>query len=105
MWTWPCARRAAVELREPSMLLCCRGASMLSRDENQLLTGTAHDTPAGQYFRRYWLPALLSSELPMPDCPPVRLRMMGEDLIAFRDSQGRIGILDEFCPHRLASLF
>jgi phthalate 4,5-dioxygenase len=78
---------------------------MLSREENQLLTETAQGTPAGAYFRRYWLPALLSSELPTPDCPPVRIRIMGEDLIAFRDTRGRIGILDEFCPHRLASLF
>jgi phthalate 4,5-dioxygenase len=78
---------------------------MLSREENQLLTQTAPGTPAGDYFRRYWLPALLASELPAPDCPPVRVRLLGEDLIAFRDSQGQIGILDEFCPHRLASLF
>jgi phthalate 4,5-dioxygenase len=78
---------------------------MLSREENQLLTQTAPGTPAGDYFRRYWLPALLASELPAPDCPPVRVRLLGEDLIAFRDSQGQIGILDEFCPHRRASLF
>ncbi|HEY6346491.1 MAG TPA: Rieske 2Fe-2S domain-containing protein [Bryobacteraceae bacterium] len=78
---------------------------MLSREENQLVTQTAPGTPAGDYFRRYWLPALLASELPAPDCPPVRVRLLGEDLIAFRDSQGQIGILDEFCPHRRASLF
>jgi phthalate 4,5-dioxygenase len=78
---------------------------MLSREENQLLTQTTSGTPAGGYFRRYWLPALLASELPAPDCPPVRVRLLGEDLIAFRDSQGQIGILDEFCPHRRASLF
>jgi phthalate 4,5-dioxygenase len=78
---------------------------MLSRDENQVLIETGAGTPAGEYFRRYWLPALLSSELPAPDCPPVRVRIMGEDLIAFRDTQGRAGLLDEFCPHRLASLY
>ena len=78
---------------------------MLSREENELLTRSGPDTPAGAYFRRYWLPALLASELPAPDCPPVRLRILGEDLIAFRDSQGRVGLLDEFCPHRRASLF
>ncbi len=78
---------------------------MLSREDNQLLTRTGPSSSAGDYFRRYWLPALLASELPAPDCPPVRLRLLGEDLIAFRDSQGRVGLLDEFCPHRRASLF
>lgn len=78
---------------------------MLSREDNELLTRTDPGTPAGDYFRRYWLPALLSSELPIPDCPPVRVRMLGEDLIAFRDSQGSVGLVDEYCPHRRASLF
>src|SRR4029450_2491341 len=50
-------------------------------------------------------PALLSKELPEPDCPPVRVKLLGEDLVAFRDSQGRIGLLEEYCPHRLASVF
>jgi phenylpropionate dioxygenase-like ring-hydroxylating dioxygenase large terminal subunit len=78
---------------------------MLSREENELLTRTGQSTPAGDYFRRYWLPALLASEVPAPDCPPVRLRMLGEDLVAFRDTDGRVGVMDEFCPHRRASLF
>ena len=78
---------------------------MLSREENELLTQTNPGTPGGEYFRRYWLPALLSSEVPSPDCPPVRVRLLGEDLIAFRDSHGQVGIIDEFCPHRRASLF
>jgi len=56
-------------------------------------------------MRRYWIPALLAWELPEPDCPPVRVKLLGEELVAFRDSQGRIGILDERCPHRQASLF
>jgi phenylpropionate dioxygenase-like ring-hydroxylating dioxygenase large terminal subunit len=59
----------------------------------------------GAMMRRYWLPALLSDELPSPDCPPVRLRLLGEDLVAFRDTQGRVGVLEENCPHRRASLF
>jgi nitrite reductase/ring-hydroxylating ferredoxin subunit len=59
----------------------------------------------GEVMRRYWLPALLSSELPSPDCAPVRLRLLGEDLVAFRDTSGRVGILEELCPHRLASLW
>jgi phthalate 4,5-dioxygenase len=78
---------------------------MLSREENALLTETGAGTPMGTYFRRYWLPALLGSELPAPDCPPVRVRLLGEDLIAFRDSNGRVGLIDEFCAHRRASLF
>ena len=78
---------------------------MLSQAENELLTRTGAGTPAGEYFRRYWLPALLASEVPAPDCPPVRIRLLGEDLIAFRDTQGRVGLVDEFCPHRRASLF
>ena len=59
----------------------------------------------GNTLRRYWVPALLASEIPGPDCPPVRVRLLGEDLVAFRDSEGRIGLLDELCPHRLASLY
>jgi phthalate 4,5-dioxygenase len=78
---------------------------MLSREENELLTCTGPGTPGGNYFRRYWLPALLASEVPVPDCPPVRLRLLSEDLIAFRDTDGRVGVIDEFCPHRRASLF
>jgi phenylpropionate dioxygenase-like ring-hydroxylating dioxygenase large terminal subunit len=78
---------------------------MLSKEENELLTQTNPGTPGGEYFRRYWLPALLSSEVPSPDCPPVRVRLLGEDLIAFRDTHGRVGLIDEFCPHRRASMF
>jgi phthalate 4,5-dioxygenase len=78
---------------------------MLSREENDLLTQTGPGTPCGEYFRRYWLPVLMASEVPAPDCPPVRVRLLGEDLVAFRDSDGRIGLIDEFCPHRRASLF
>jgi phenylpropionate dioxygenase-like ring-hydroxylating dioxygenase large terminal subunit len=59
----------------------------------------------GNTMRRYWIPALLSWELPEPDCAPVRVKLLGEDLVAFRDSEGRIGLLDEYCPHRLVSLF
>ena len=78
---------------------------MLSREENELLTHTDAATPAGNYFRGFWLPAMLPSELPSADCPPVRVRLMGEDLIAFRDTNGQVGLVDEFCPHRRASLF
>jgi phenylpropionate dioxygenase-like ring-hydroxylating dioxygenase large terminal subunit len=78
---------------------------MLSREENELLTQTNSGAPMGEYFRRFWLPALLASELPSPDCPPVRIRLLGENLVAFRDSNGTVGLLDEFCAHRGASLF
>ncbi len=78
---------------------------MLSRADNETLTRTNRGTPMGQALRCYWIPALLSSELPEPDGPPVRVRLLGEDLVAFRDTRGRVGLLDEFCPHRRASLF
>jgi len=78
---------------------------MLPREENELLTRVGPGTPLGELFRYYWVPALLSEEIPAPDCPPVRVRLLGEDLVAFRDSQGRIGLLEERCPHRRASLF
>src|SRR6266446_3361402 len=78
---------------------------MLSHEENTLLTQTNAGTPMGEYFRRYWLPAMLAAELPAPDSPPVRVRLFGENLIAFRDTNGRAGLVDEFCPHRGASLF
>ena len=78
---------------------------MLSREENELLTRVGPETPLGDTMRRYWLPALLSWELPEPDCPPVRVRLLGESLVAFRDTEGRIGLLDEFCPHRRVSLY
>jgi phenylpropionate dioxygenase-like ring-hydroxylating dioxygenase large terminal subunit len=78
---------------------------MLSREDNELLTRITPDTPMGDTMRRYWIPALMSSELVEPDGAPVRVRLLGEDLVAFRDTEGRIGLLDEYCPHRRASLF
>lgn len=78
---------------------------MLPREENSLLTQVSDDKPLGKLMRRYWIPALLSREIPQPDCPPVRARLLGEDLVAFRDSKGRVGLLDEHCSHRGTSLF
>lgn len=72
---------------------------------NELLTRTGPGTPMGTLFRRYWLPALLASELPEPDGPPVRVKILSERLLAFRDSSGRLGLVDEFCAHRGASLW
>lgn len=78
---------------------------MLSREDNERITRVGQGTPMGATLRRYWLPALLARELPEPDGAPVRVRLLGEDLIAFRDTRGRVGLLEEFCPHRRASLF
>jgi len=78
---------------------------MLTKEENQLVTRVGRGTLMGEVMRRYWMPALLVDQLPKPDCPPVRVKLLGEELVAFRDSQGRVGLLDEYCPHRLASLF
>ena len=78
---------------------------MLPRDENDLLTQAGAGKPLGLFMRRYWIPALLSEEIPEPDSPPVRVRLLGEDLVAFRDSRGRVGLLDEHCSHRGTSLF
>ncbi len=78
---------------------------MTSREQNDFLTRTGPGTPMGNLLRRYWIPALLSSEIAEPDCPPVRVKLLGERLIAFRDSQGRIGVMDEFCAHRGVSLW
>ena len=78
---------------------------MLSREENELVTRVEGDAPMGRTMRRYWVPALLAREIAEPDGPPVQVRLLGEDLVAFRDTTGRIGLLDEYCPHRRASLF
>jgi phenylpropionate dioxygenase-like ring-hydroxylating dioxygenase large terminal subunit len=76
------------------------------RSEDQLrLVQVGPGTPAGELFRRYWQPAALSSELPERDGAPVRVRLLGEDLIGFRDTQGRVGLVDAYCPHRRAPLF
>src|SRR5579862_1060010 len=78
---------------------------MLSKEENELLCRVGPGTPMGEVFRRYWLPAIRSQDLPEPDCPPVRVRLLGEDLVAFRDSNGKVGLLAEKCSHRRVSLF
>ncbi len=78
---------------------------MLRQEVNELLTQTGPGTPMGDMFRRYWIPALLAEELPENDSPPVRVKLLSERLIAFRDSEGRYGLIDEFCAHRGASLW
>ena len=79
--------------------------AMLSREENELVTRVGQGTPMGNAMRMYWIPALLSREIAEPDGPPARVRLLGEDLVAFRDSDGRIGLIEEFCPHRRVSLY
>ncbi|HZT05621.1 MAG TPA: Rieske 2Fe-2S domain-containing protein [Chloroflexota bacterium] len=78
---------------------------MLSKEDNELVCRVGPGTPGGALLRRYWLPALLVTELPGPDCDPIRVRLLGEDLVAFRDTEGRIGLVGAHCPHRGASLF
>ena len=77
---------------------------MLTAEENQLLCRVEGDAPMGQMMRRHWVPALLAEQVAERDAAPVRVRLFGEDLVAFRDSEGRVGVLGEYCPHRKASL-
>lgn len=72
---------------------------------NERLVRVGPGTPMGEVFRRYWIPACLSEEVPEPDSPPARVRLLGEDLVCFRDSAGDIGLLSAYCAHRLAPLF
>jgi phthalate 4,5-dioxygenase oxygenase subunit len=78
---------------------------MLTKEQNEFLTRTGPTTPMGALVRRYWIPFLLSSELPEPECPPVRVKLLSERLVAFRDTAGRLGLIDEFCAHRGVSLW
>ncbi len=78
---------------------------MLRKEQNDLLTQTGPGTPLGRLFRRYWLPALLAEELPENECPPVRVKLLSERLLAWRDTQGRLSLMDEFCAHRGVSLW
>jgi phthalate 4,5-dioxygenase len=78
---------------------------MLSIDQNKILTQVGAGTPMGDLMRQYWIPGLLSTELPAPDAPPLRVRLLGENLIAFRLTSGKVGVIADACPHRGASLF
>jgi phthalate 4,5-dioxygenase oxygenase subunit len=78
---------------------------VLKKEQNDLLTQTGPGTPMGQMFRNYWIPALLAEELPENDCPPVRVKLLSERMLAFRDTNGRYGLIDEFCAHRGVSLW
>ena len=78
---------------------------MLTAAENERITRVGPGTPMGAVMRRYWQPVALARELPENDGPPIRVRLLGEDLIAFRDTDGKVGLVDAFCPHRRAPMF
>ncbi|MBU7573347.1 MAG: Rieske 2Fe-2S domain-containing protein [Hydrogenophaga sp.] len=77
---------------------------MLNQQDNDLLTRVENQAPLGQLMRRYWMPACMSEELPQPDGDPIKVRVLGENLVAFRATDGSVGVMDELCPHRRASL-
>lgn len=79
-------------------------SSLFTAEENRLLTETDAGTPMGDLMRRYWFPAFLSERLPEPGGDPMAITLLGEELVAFRASDGRIGLMDRYCPHRQASL-
>ena len=78
---------------------------MLTRDDNDILTRVGPGTPMGNLMRHYWLPAAMTTELPEPDCAPLRVRLLGEDLVAWRNTDGSVGVMQNACPHRGASMF
>ena len=77
----------------------------MRNDMAEVLVRTGPDTPMGRLMRRYWVPLLLKSEIAEPDCAPVRIPVLGERLLAFRDTDGKYGLIDEFCAHRGVSLW
>jgi phthalate 4,5-dioxygenase oxygenase subunit len=79
--------------------------ALFNERDNEELTRVGPGTVMGEFLRRFWMPAMLPEELPGPDCPPVRVRLLGENLIAFRDTNGRVGLLDRYCRHRLVDLW
>jgi len=78
---------------------------VLKAEDNEILTRVGPGTLTGELLRRYWTPACLSAEIPAPGSPPARVRLLGENLVAFRDTRGRVGLVQENCPHRGASLY
>jgi phthalate 4,5-dioxygenase oxygenase subunit len=78
---------------------------MLNKEDNELLCHVGAGTPMGDLMRQYWIPAFMSTEIAAPDSPPMRIRLLGENLIAFRATSGEVGIVADACPHRGASLF
>src|SRR5215831_19776857 len=114
-WTRPSPRRRSPSLGLPAARKLAgtmrhdrqeRSSHVMTlREQNDFLTQTGPGTPMGDLFRRYWIPALLSEEVGEPDGPPARVKLLSERLLAFRDTQGRVGVIDEFCAHRGVSLW
>jgi len=77
---------------------------VLTHQQNERICRVGPGTAMGGVFRQFWLPVCTTEQLPKPDCDPLRVRLLGEDLVAFRDTSGRVGLLSEHCPHRGASL-
>ena len=78
---------------------------MLSKEDNELLSRVGPGTPMGELMRQYWIPAVRSDELPAPDCAPLRVKLLGEELIGYRTTSGAVGLMQNSCPHRGASMF
>jgi phthalate 4,5-dioxygenase oxygenase subunit len=76
----------------------------MTPQQNDLLCRVEGDAPMGKVMRRHWMPVCMSEEVAEPDGTPRRARLLGEDMVVFRDTEGRVGVLDERCPHRRASL-
>ena len=77
---------------------------MLTAEENDTLTQVGPDKPMGRAMRRYWVPICTIAQVPAPDCDPLRVKLLGESFVVFRDTSGQVGVLDELCMHRGASL-
>ena len=78
---------------------------MLRAEDNKFLTESGAGTGMGELLRRFWMPVLLSAELPEADGTPKKIVVMGEELLAFRDTRGVVGVIDQYCPHRGANLW
>ena len=78
---------------------------MLSAEDNRFLTQSDAGTGMGELIRRFWVPAILSEEVPKPDGEPKKITLLGEELLAFRDTEGRVGVIDQYCPHRGTNLW
>src|SRR3970040_1915294 len=78
---------------------------MLSKQDTAYLCRIGPGTPMGNLMRQYWMPAIRSDEVPAPESPPVRIKLLGEELIGYRTTSGEVGLIQNSCPHRGASLF
>ena len=77
---------------------------MLTKEDNDLICRIGPGTPMGNVFRRYWHPVCLAEQLPHNDCDPLALKLLGQNFVAFRNTEGQLGLLDEGCMHRGTSL-